>query len=365
MKTGNVIKQTIAKSLLRSLGIDHKELAKLAGLDLSAAQKSPDMDINEFFRSAGLDPKTLGYNEQLLLRMNSKVLATQLAKERLALASVEEPVQPEAVSLGWRPTTEGDLTSNWCRWWLKELQHDFVMHRKCWEYGWALQELFAAGLMKEGARGLGFGCGKEPLSSYFAKKGMSAVITDLDPSAGQSEDWSETNQHASSLRDGFYESLVSWEQYQKLVEHRFADMTDIPDDLKDFDFCWSICSLEHLGSIDAGLQFVENSLKTLRPGGIAVHTTEYNCLDKVNTVETGGSVIFREKDFEALAGRLRASGHKVGKIEYDTGKNTFDRFVDLEPYDLSTRGAALRDYFGDVTQGGHLRMTIGGHVSPS
>jgi SAM-dependent methyltransferase len=338
MQTGHKIKKRIAKSLLRSVGLDAQNLANFFGTGMAS-------------------------QEQFLLRMNSKVLAGHLAKERLKQVEMTAPVKPEPISLGWRATTEADLKSDWCRYWLGELKVDLRMHRKCWEYGWALQELFAANMLKEGSRGLGFGCGKEPLASYFAKRGIYTTITDLDPSLGKSDAWADTNQHASSLQDGHYNSLISWEKYQEMVSHRFEDMNVISEDLKDFDFCWSICSLEHLGSIDNGLDFIENSMKTLRPGGIAVHTTEFNCQSNENTVETGASVIFRQKDFEKLAERLRASGHKVGVIEFGTGADLFDQYVDFQPYDLSMRSAALRDYYGSMVQGGHLRMMIDGHVS--
>lgn len=364
MKAEKTLKKRIATSLLKSVGIDANKMNN----QLDSHRESLDsvtVMAREMMRKKlpNLYGTVTNLDEQFLLRMNGKVLAGHLAKERIIQAEMTAPAKPEPFSLGWRATTEADLKSDWCRYWLGELQINLGMHRKCWEFGWALQELFAADMLKEGRRALGFGCGKEPLASYFAKRGVHTTITDLDPSGGKSDDWSDTNQHASSLKDGFYESLLSWEKYQEMVSHRFEDMNAISEDLKGFDFCWSICSLEHLGSIDAGLAFIENSMKTLRPGGIAVHTTEFNCLDNENTIETGASVIFRRKDFEKLAEQLRASGHVVGVVEFGTGADLFDQYVDLQPYDLSMRSAALRDYYGSVLQDGHLRMMIGGHVS--
>jgi len=61
--------------------------------------------------------------------------------------------------------------------------------------------------------------------------------------------------------------------FKKNVEYRSVDMNDIPSDLKNYDFTWSACAFEHLGSIDSGLEFVCNQMKTLKNGGWAIHTS--------------------------------------------------------------------------------------------
>ena len=45
------------------------------------------------------------------------------------------------------------------------------------------------------------------------------------------------------------------------VSFRAVDMNTIAADLTDFDFCWSSCCFEHLGSIDHGLQFIHNTMR--------------------------------------------------------------------------------------------------------
>ena len=101
------------------------------------------------------------------------------------------------------------------------------------------------------------------------------------------------------------------------VRYRAVDMNAIPDDLRDFDFTWSSCALEHLGSLDAGAAFVLRQMACLRPGGTAVHTTEYVVSSDTDTVEKGGTVLYRRRDIEALAEQLRAAGHE---IELDPGE---------------------------------------------
>jgi hypothetical protein len=109
-------------------------------------------------------------------------------------------------------------------------------------------------------------------------------------------------------------------------------MKAIPDDLRGFDFCWSACALEHLGSLEEGLEFVERSLDTLAPGGIAVHTTEYNLTSNDDTVEQGPTVVYRERDIRALVERLEAQGHEVAALDLSAGEGLLDRYVDVPPY---------------------------------
>ncbi|MBV5337004.1 MAG: hypothetical protein J0653_03215, partial [Deltaproteobacteria bacterium] len=72
------------------------------------------------------------------------------------------------------------------------------------------------------------------------------------------------------------------------------------------DFCWSSCSLEHLGSIKAGLDFIKASLKTLKVGGVAVHTTEYNVSSDEATIDNNPTlVLFRRCDIQGLVEELR------------------------------------------------------------
>src|SRR5690606_12654777 len=81
-----------------------------------------------------------------------------------------------------------------------------------------------------------------------------------------------------------------------------------------------------------GLAFFENSLKCLAPGGIAVHTTELNLSSNGSTLDKGGTVLFRRRDFETLAERLLAQGHEVMPITFDSGDSDLDRVIDLPPY---------------------------------
>jgi hypothetical protein len=85
----------------------------------------------------------------------------------------------------------------------------------------------------------------------------------------------------------------------------------IPAHLHDrFDFCWSACCLEHLGSLAQGLRFIENSLNTLKIGGTAIHTGEFNLSSDVATLESRDLSIYRRCDIESLVNRLTQAGHR-------------------------------------------------------
>ena len=110
-------------------------------------------------------------------------------------------------------------------------------------------------------------------------------------------------------------------------------MNRIPDDLRGFDFTWSCCCFEHLGSLEAGIQFVLNSVeKTLRRGGIAVHTTEFNLSSNEDTIEEGHTTIYRRKDMEDLVKRLRERGHDVQPLVVAPDSHFLDYHVDVPPY---------------------------------
>ena len=87
----------------------------------------------------------------------------------------------------------------------------------------------------------------------------------------------------------------------------------------EFDFCWSCCALEHLGSLSAGLRFIERSLDTLRPGGWAVHTTEFNLFSDAATVERGATVLYRQRDLKWLVEHLQRQGHQSAPLDLTLG----------------------------------------------
>ena len=207
-----------------------------------------------------------------------------------------------------------------------------TLHRKQWEFAYILRTLDFHGKLQPGSRGLGFGVGIEPMSSVFAAAGCDVVATDLPEDDARATVWNETDQLGSDLERIYSPGLCDRDTFFERVRYRPVDMNAIPADLTGFDFCWSSCAYEHLGSIKAGLDFIENTLKTLKPGGISVHTTELNLSSNENTLDHGSTVLFRRRDFEMLVKRLAEQGHEVIPITFDSGDTELDRVIDLPPY---------------------------------
>jgi 2-polyprenyl-3-methyl-5-hydroxy-6-metoxy-1,4-benzoquinol methylase len=280
-----------------------------------------------------------------LVNLNLKAMGYDLAQRLAAALPVAEETFGRLVGLTSRTSTQSDIESDWAAHWCRELKIPVIYHRKVWELAYVLQAIFETGLLKEGMRGLGFGCGVEPLPSYFAARGVQVTMTDLAPESAIAAGWSTTNQHASSLLAAFQPGLVEREIYDAQVSLQYVDMNAIPDSLVDYDFCWSICALEHLGTLANGLAFIEKSLDTLKPGGISVHTTELNIDSEGPTVDNWPTVLYQRRHFEQLASRLQQRGHYVAPLDFSLGDQPMDRFIDLPPYhhDMSDD---MKDWLG-------------------
>lgn len=293
--------------------------------------------------------KRLGRQIQGLER-SVEHLAKNLARTTAALARVEADRRGAPPSVPLRTIcTQAQMESREHARWCGQLGETPSYHRKQWEFSFICRALEERGLLAPGKRGLGFGVGEEPLAAAFAAYGCSIVATDLAATEAADRGWVDTGQHAGSRDELNARGLCPPEAFAERVRFRVVDMNAIPDDLEGFDFCWSACALEHLGSLEHGMRFVERSVACLRPGGVAVHTTELNLSSNDDTLSTGGTVLYRRRDFEALTRRLCAQGHEVVPLDDDLGDGLVDGFVDVPPYQADC----------------HLRLDLAGYVCTS
>lgn len=223
-----------------------------------------------------------------------------------------------------------------------------IVHRKHWEYAYIVQALYERDMLRSGRSGLGFAVGKEPLTALFASMGCRIQATDLDTPQAIECGWVGSSQHAGSIDALNDRGICDAEQFRQRVSFRFADMRELPDDLGKYDFLWSSCALEHLGTMELGEKFVVESLKYLRPGGVAVHTTELNLSPDHSTLFEGPTVLFRRSDIERIGMDLRRRGHEID-VDLSEGDLPYDRIVDEPPYD----------------SGIHLRLHAYGHIVTS
>jgi hypothetical protein len=232
----------------------------------------------------------------------------------------------------------------------QQIHREPIWHRKLWEWAYIVYHLKSAGMLHAGYKGVCFGVGNETLPAFFASMGSEILATDAPQSIGESEGWLQTGQHVDSKEALFYPDIVSRSEFDRLVSFRQADMNHIAEDIKGFDYCWSSCCLEHLGSISKGIDFVVNSVeKALVSGGVAVHTTEFNLSSNKHTVETGSTVIYRKCDIEEMVRQLQQRGHHTSLLRIAPDISVMDNFVDVPPY----------------THSPHLKLELAGYVTTS
>ncbi len=277
------------------------------------------------------------WREAELLRWNLKVMGTELARQRYAagLAGPELalPAEPTAIGLASRLCRQADIEHPWLHHWCRELRAFPRYHRKLWEDCFVIQTLWETGMLAPGKRGLGFAVGQEWLPSLFAARGAEVLATDLDPGDARAREWRCSGQHGAAVEALFQPHLISRADFARRVRFRAVDMAAIPADLAGgFDFLWSVCAFEHLGGLERGLDFVLDAMRCLRPGGIAVHTTEYNLDDSAGTLRRGPTVLYQRQHLEMLARRLAAAGHEMLPLRDDKADGVLDGFIDLPPF---------------------------------
>lgn len=270
------------------------------------------------------------------VKRNQAALALRVAAlERAARPPATEPVDPRfPAGILSRTCTQDQVEAPWFAAWCRAMGEEPKLHRKLWEWAYLVRALDELGVLAPGHRGLGFGVGREGMVAFLAGRGCDVVATDLAPDAAEALLWTNAAQHAEGVLDGLSRpELCDPVDFAERVTWRPVDMRAVPADLAGgFDFCWSACAFEHLGSIEAGLQFVVDSLATLRPGGVAVHTTELNLASDTETIESGPTVLFRRSDLEALAERIEAQGHQVARLHLEPGTGALDEYVDVPPF---------------------------------
>jgi 2-polyprenyl-3-methyl-5-hydroxy-6-metoxy-1,4-benzoquinol methylase len=295
-------------------------------------------------------------NLALTVKFFGYELARKMAEELPSLQAKE----PFFVGMQSKASTQADLESDWAAYWLAELKAPRLFHRKLWEFAYLLQGLWERDMIADGRRGLGFGCGQEPIPSYLASRGVQLSVTDIAPAEARSKGWMDSAQHTTTIDSLYMPHLIERETFDRNVALRYVDMNAIPSDLKNYDFCWSICALEHLGSIANGLSFIRNSLSTLRPGGVAIHTTEFNFLDDKQTIDNWPTVLFQRQHFIQLAEELTAEGHQVAELDFRVGNKPLDKFIDVPPFPHDFP-ASVSSEWGQSSA--HLKISIDGFAS--
>lgn len=225
------------------------------------------------------------------------------------------------------------------------------LHRKVWEWVCISQALQERGCLREGAKSIGFAVGRERLPSLFASLGVDVLATDTGD-AEVADKWAKTREYAGALDGLYYPQFLSRERFAERVQYRHVDMRDLSGlDRGAYDFVWSACALEHLGSLKAGMDFVVASTGLLKPGGVGVHTTEFNISSLDQTRDMADTVFYRKIDLETLAGRLRMEGAGLAPLDLEPGVHEYELKFDVRPF-----------YEGGRK---HLKLSLGGFIVTS
>ncbi|MBC8042324.1 MAG: class I SAM-dependent methyltransferase [Rhizobacter sp.] len=252
--------------------------------------------------------------------------------ETFRVQDTEPTLESPVSQLVTRSQCDSPIYREWCNIMKIDPEGQYLRYdRKLWEWVYILQALRLKGMFSEGKRGLGFGVGNEPLTAVMAKYGSEIVATDMPHEAALEEGWAAWEQHAKELADLNSARICDADQFKRLVEYRVLDMRRIDQELTGFDFVWSSCSLEHLGSLEAGAAFVLESLRCLKPGGVAVHTTEFNLSSDLITLTEGGVSLYRRRDILALAEQIEKKGYRI-TLNLHAGTHEMDKHYDLPPF---------------------------------
>lgn len=231
-----------------------------------------------------------------------------------------------------------DFESKWYKSWAKKLQQtesgkgNFMLRsNKFWQNAIMAQIIYDENILRTGMHCIGFGVGKERLPALFASYGVAVSATDQDFTKQRAQEWNNDQlaHGAFSLNeDGICDPKI----FKANVSFSALDMTKIPKKYNDtYDFLWSNCALGHLGSINKSLNFIEQSLACLKPGGLAVHTTELNIISDTETAMSGNTVIFRISDIYKLCDDLVSKGYICSPFRLDPSQRPADQHISLNP----------------------------------
>lgn len=229
-----------------------------------------------------------------------------------------------------------------------------VFHRKIWEWCYIALILKELGYLAKGKKGLGFAVGKEPLPALFASYETEILATDLGWNSDIAKQWKKNNENAeSSVENLFYSQLCDREIFDGNVVYADADMNDIPQVFQnnEYDFCWSSCAIEHVGSLHQSKEFLKKMINCIRPGGIAIHTTEFNLSSDIETIEHGGNVLWRKSDIEEIKQYFWQNGCTMD-VSYNRTDTFENNYVDMPPFEGEGKPC-------------HLNLVIDGYMSTS
>lgn len=203
---------------------------------------------------------------------------------------------------------------------------EIIPDSKQWECAMMLRTLSDEGVLRPGALLAGIGAGTEETTFVLASRGCVVFPTDryLEKTS-----WSDV---APPSMMAWPEQFSQYEYPQGSVipVHTDARSLSLPSNF--FDGVFSAGSIEHFGSLEAVSAAAEEIARVLKPGGIAVLSTEFR-LDGPNDKAWfhDDCILFTPKLLEEYI--VEASGLEIiGKGNFETSSATYDSRVVLTDF---------------------------------
>jgi SAM-dependent methyltransferase len=166
-------------------------------------------------------------------------------------------------------------------------------YRKYWEVAMTLRAFRSLGVLREDARVLGVGAGREATMYWLTRYVGEVVATDIY----ETEDaWSETDSSADMLTDPGRYWDGDWRPDRLVVRH--MDALELSFEDESFDAIFSSSSIEHFGDFPDVRRSVEEMFRVLRPGGVLALATEFRI--EGDRIGYPGLLRFDEPELRAL-----------------------------------------------------------------
>src|SRR3954469_4127762 len=166
-------------------------------------------------------------------------------------------------------------------------------YRKYWEVAMTLRAFRSLGALRDDARVLGVGAGREATIYWLTRHVGEVVATDLY----RTEDaWSDSDSSADMLTDPGRYWDGDWNPERLTVRHMDARQLEFEDD--SFDAIFSSSSVEHFGDFPDVRRSVEEMFRVLRPGGVLALPTEFRL--EGDHIGYPGLLRFDEPELRAL-----------------------------------------------------------------
>jgi SAM-dependent methyltransferase len=159
---------------------------------------------------------------------------------------------------------------------LQKLSSEGFIHRKDWEWALGIIAMRRFGKLNEKSTAIGVGSGREAILYYLANKVKHVYATDLY----KVRNWMEAAPSDFPENPKKYAPFPYKEDALTVLR---MDGTKLEFPSESFDIAFSFSSIEHFGggkNHSGALRSVKEIERVLKPGGLAVITTEYIINDK-------------------------------------------------------------------------------------